>query len=61
MHQLKQKIERSEELLSKLSLSCCPSEQTADLEILTEEERQAFRKVGLEMNEIILLGMNHHN
>ncbi|XP_064939462.1 chloroplastic group IIA intron splicing facilitator CRS1, chloroplastic-like isoform X1 [Musa acuminata AAA Group] len=53
---LKQKIERSEELLSKLSLSCCPSEQTADLEILTEEERQAFRKVGLEMNEIILLG-----
>ncbi|URD88134.1 hypothetical protein MUK42_26503 [Musa troglodytarum] len=53
---LKQKIERSEELLSKLSLSCCPLEQTADLEMLTEEERQAFRKIGLEMNEIILLG-----
>ncbi|WOK93019.1 chloroplastic group IIA intron splicing facilitator CRS1, chloroplastic isoform X2 [Canna indica] len=53
---LKQKIEKSEKKMSKLSLSWHPSEQSVDQEVLTEEERQAFRKVGLEMDEIILLG-----
>ncbi|KAG6511521.1 hypothetical protein ZIOFF_029589 [Zingiber officinale] len=53
---LNQKIEKSNQLLSKLSLSWCPSDQIADQEILTEEERQAFRKIGLAMDEVILLG-----
>ena len=54
--QLNLKIEKSEKELAKLNSSCNPSEQSADQELLTEEERQAFRRIGLKMDEFLLLG-----
>lgn len=54
--QLKLKIEKSEKELSKLNSLWRPSEQSADQELLTEEERRAFQKIGLKMDEFLLLG-----
>ncbi|EMS57550.1 Chloroplastic group IIA intron splicing facilitator CRS1, chloroplastic [Triticum urartu] len=53
---LTKKIERSNEVLAKLHSSWNPSEQSADKELLTEEERMVFRKIGLKMDEHVLLG-----
>ncbi|XP_044959699.1 chloroplastic group IIA intron splicing facilitator CRS1, chloroplastic-like [Hordeum vulgare subsp. vulgare] len=53
---LTKKIERSNEALAKLHNSWNPSEQSADKELLTEEERMIFRKIGLKMDEHVLLG-----
>lgn len=50
------KIETSEKELMKLNSLWSPSRQYVDQETLTEEERQAFRKIGLKMDEFLLLG-----
>ncbi|XP_072990605.1 chloroplastic group IIA intron splicing facilitator CRS1, chloroplastic isoform X1 [Typha latifolia] len=53
---LTRKIEKSEKELADLSCSWSPSEQAADQELLTEEERQAFQNIGWKMEEHLLLG-----
>ncbi|KHN47230.1 Chloroplastic group IIA intron splicing facilitator CRS1-like protein, chloroplastic [Glycine soja] len=53
---LNKKIERSERELSKLNAAWTPSEQDIDLEIMTDEERECFRKIGLKMKSSLLLG-----
>ncbi|XP_077253245.1 maize chloroplast splicing factor-like protein [Tasmannia lanceolata] len=53
---LKLKTERSEKELMKLNSAWRPVEQAADREMITEEERQMFRKIGQKMDEILLLG-----
>lgn len=57
--QLNRKIEKSEKVLANLSCSWSSSEQASDQELLTEEERQTFRTIGLKMDEHLLLGMVH--
>ncbi|XP_068643062.1 chloroplastic group IIA intron splicing facilitator CRS1, chloroplastic [Aristolochia californica] len=51
---LEKKIEKSEKVVAKLEW--IPSEQSADQEILTEEEKQVFRRIGLKMNAVLVLG-----
>uniref|UniRef100_A0A6V7QU08 CRM domain-containing protein n=1 Tax=Ananas comosus var. bracteatus TaxID=296719 RepID=A0A6V7QU08_ANACO len=53
---LTRKIEKSEKVLANLNCSRSSSEQTSDQELLTEEERQTFRTIGLKMDEHLLLG-----
>lgn len=50
------KIERSNQVLAKLRSSWNPSEQSADTELLTQEEMGIFRKIGLKMDEHVLIG-----
>ncbi|XP_039116092.1 chloroplastic group IIA intron splicing facilitator CRS1, chloroplastic [Dioscorea cayenensis subsp. rotundata] len=50
------KIERSEKELGKLNSLWRLSDLAEDQEILTDEERQKFRKIGLKMDEFLLLG-----
>ncbi|XP_042504782.1 chloroplastic group IIA intron splicing facilitator CRS1, chloroplastic [Macadamia integrifolia] len=53
---LKSKIEISERHLAKLNSAWKPSEPVADREMITEEERQCFRKIGRKMNRFLVLG-----
>lgn len=53
---LNKKIERSNQVLAKLRSSWNPSEQSSDRELLTEEEMGIFRKIGLKMDEHVLIG-----
>ncbi|CAJ1843528.1 unnamed protein product [Sphenostylis stenocarpa] len=53
---LNKKIEKSGKELSKLNAAWTPSEQDSDLEIMTDEERECFRKIGLKMQSSLLLG-----
>ncbi|KAM0898993.1 hypothetical protein ACQ4PT_021581 [Festuca glaucescens] len=53
---LTKKIERSNQALAKLHSSWNPSEPSSDKELLTEEEMMIFRKIGLKMDEHVLLG-----
>ncbi|GJN16473.1 hypothetical protein PR202_gb03464 [Eleusine coracana subsp. coracana] len=53
---LYKKIERSNQMLAKLHSSWSPSGQSTDTELLTEEEKVIFRKIGLKMDECVLLG-----
>ncbi|KAF8399079.1 hypothetical protein HHK36_014945 [Tetracentron sinense] len=53
---LKLKLEKSEKELSKLNSAWRPSEQAADQEMITEEERQCFRKTALKMDRTLVLG-----
>ncbi|GAU34833.1 hypothetical protein TSUD_259130 [Trifolium subterraneum] len=53
---LNKKIERSAMELSKLNAAWKPSGEDIDLEIMTDEERECFRKVGLKMRSCLLLG-----
>ncbi|KAB8108253.1 hypothetical protein EE612_043746 [Oryza sativa] len=53
---LTKKIERSNQVLAKLHSSWSPSKKDGDRELLTEEERRIFRKIGLKMDEHVLLG-----
>lgn len=50
------KIEKSAKDLSKLNSAWKPREQDPDLEMITEEERQCLRKIGMKMNSNLLLG-----
>ncbi|KAK1298946.1 hypothetical protein QJS10_CPB14g00439 [Acorus calamus] len=53
---LQMKLERSENELAKLNSSWKPGEKVADQELITEEERQTFRRIGLKMDQFLLLG-----
>ncbi|CAA7402038.1 unnamed protein product [Spirodela intermedia] len=53
---IKLKLDKSEKELLKLNFKWRPSEQAPDQEFLTEEERQSLRKIGLKMDESLLLG-----
>lgn len=48
---------RAEQALSKVEESLKPSEQQADPESITDEERFMFRKLGLRMKAFLLLGI----
>lgn len=54
--QLNKKIERSNQALAKLYSSWSPSEEPADRELLTEEEKAMFRRIGRKMDGLVLLG-----
>ncbi|RCV30800.1 hypothetical protein SETIT_6G124900v2 [Setaria italica] len=53
---LNKKIEGSNQALAKLHSSWSPSEQSADRELLTEEEKAMFRRIGRKMDGLVLLG-----
>ncbi|RLN04188.1 chloroplastic group IIA intron splicing facilitator CRS1, chloroplastic [Panicum miliaceum] len=53
---LNKKIERSNQALAKLHSSWSPSEESADKELLTEEEKAMFRRIGRKMDGLVLLG-----
>ncbi|XP_054788026.1 chloroplastic group IIA intron splicing facilitator CRS1, chloroplastic [Prosopis cineraria] len=53
---LNKKLEISTKELSKLNAAWTPSDKDADLEIMTEEERQCFQKIGLQMRSCLVLG-----
>lgn len=53
---LNKKIERSTMELSKLNAAWKPSGEDVDLEIMTDEERECFRKMGLKMRSCLVLG-----
>lgn len=54
--QLKLKIVKAEKDLGKLDSAWMSSEQEPDQELITEEERECFRKIGLKMDNILVLG-----
>lgn len=54
--QLNRKIEKSTNKLSKLNSQWTPAEQDVDQEMMTEEERECFRKIGLKMHSCLVLG-----
>jgi hypothetical protein len=58
--QLNKKIERSAMELSKLNDAWKPAGQDIDLEIMTDEERECFRKMGLKMRSCLVLGKHFH-
>jgi RNA-binding protein YhbY len=53
---LKSKIEKSNMELFKLNSLWKPSEGDDDIEILTNEERECLRRIGLKMNSSLVLG-----
>ncbi|XP_061338331.1 chloroplastic group IIA intron splicing facilitator CRS1, chloroplastic-like [Gastrolobium bilobum] len=53
---LNKKIEISAGKLSKLNAAWTPAEHETDLEIMTDEERECFRKIGLKMRSCLVLG-----
>ncbi|KAL1205828.1 Chloroplastic group IIA intron splicing facilitator CRS1 [Cardamine amara subsp. amara] len=53
---LKSKIEKSTMELFKLNSLWKPSERDDDIEILTNEERECLRRIGLKMNSSLVLG-----
>ncbi|XP_056696854.1 chloroplastic group IIA intron splicing facilitator CRS1, chloroplastic isoform X2 [Spinacia oleracea] len=53
---LKLKIVKAEKDLGKLDSAWMSSEQEPDQELITEEERECFRKIGLKMDNILVLG-----
>lgn len=54
--QLNSKIEKSAKELLKLNAAWMPAERDSDQEMLTEEEREIFRKIGLKMHGFLVLG-----
>ncbi|KAK8688805.1 hypothetical protein V6N13_087545 [Hibiscus sabdariffa] len=50
------KIEKSAKKLAKLNSSWQPAELDVDLEIITEEERECLRKMGLKLTSFLVLG-----
>lgn len=53
---LRMKIERTSKELAKLNSAWRPSERDADQELITHEERECFRKIGLKMDSSLVLG-----
>ncbi|KAK7317461.1 hypothetical protein RJT34_01719 [Clitoria ternatea] len=53
---LNKKIERSERELTKLNALWTPTKQDTDLEIMSDEERECLRKIGLKMQSCLVLG-----
>lgn len=56
--QLKKKIETSVKVLEKLDSAWQPSKQDEDKEIITEEEKECLRSIGLKMDGSLVLGNN---
>ncbi|XP_010438271.1 PREDICTED: CRM-domain containing factor CFM3A, chloroplastic/mitochondrial-like [Camelina sativa] len=52
----KQKLRRAERALAKVQMDLDPSDLPTDSEIITEEERLLYRKIGLSMDPFLLLG-----
>ncbi|KFK29529.1 chloroplastic group iia intron splicing facilitator chloroplastic-like [Arabis alpina] len=52
----KQKLRRAERALAKVQKDLDPSDLPSDSEIITEEERVLFRKIGLSMDPFLLVG-----
>lgn len=50
------KIERAVKELEKLNAAWRPAEPDKDQEIITPEERECFRKIGLKMDSSLVLG-----
>ncbi|XP_055961595.1 uncharacterized protein LOC130015449 isoform X2 [Mercurialis annua] len=50
--QLQRKIEKAARELSKLNSAWAPTELDADLEMMTEEERECLRKICLKMHQL---------
>ncbi|CAN1351524.1 Chloroplastic group IIA intron splicing facilitator CRS1, chloroplastic [Linum perenne] len=50
------KIEKSMRELTKLDAKWAPTENDTDREILTDEERECFRKIGLKRQSFLVLG-----
>ncbi|XP_035550602.1 chloroplastic group IIA intron splicing facilitator CRS1, chloroplastic isoform X2 [Juglans regia] len=50
------KIDKSTKKLSKLTGGWAPTEMDADREMITEEERECFQKIGLKMDRCLELG-----
>lgn len=57
--QLKMKIKRSAKELEKVNSVWRPAEQDADREMITEEERTCFRKIGLKLTSSLALGRQY--
>lgn len=53
---LRFKIGRVEKELSKLDSAWKPSEEEPDQELITEEERECLRNIGLKMESVLVLG-----
>ncbi|PSS30594.1 Chloroplastic group IIA intron splicing facilitator like [Actinidia chinensis var. chinensis] len=53
---LKMKIARSAKELGKLNSAWSPAELDADQEMITQEEKECFRKIGLKMDRSLVLG-----
>ncbi|KAL2499442.1 Chloroplastic group IIA intron splicing facilitator CRS1 [Abeliophyllum distichum] len=53
---LKKKIEKSDKTLAALNHACRPSEQDLDQEMITQEERECMRKIGLKLDSSLVLG-----
>ncbi|XP_020415882.1 chloroplastic group IIA intron splicing facilitator CRS1, chloroplastic isoform X3 [Prunus persica] len=53
---LNKKIEKSTNELSKLNSQRTPAEQDVDQEMMTEEEKECLRTVGLKMHSCLVLG-----
>ncbi|CAH1437311.1 unnamed protein product [Lactuca virosa] len=53
---LKMKINKASKELMKLSSACKPTEPNEDQEIMTSEERECYRKMGLKMDSTLVLG-----
>ncbi|KAM6593597.1 hypothetical protein CsatA_001300 [Cannabis sativa] len=52
---LSSKIEKSTKDLLKLNAAWKPSEKDADQEMLTDEERECFRMIGMKMHSVLVL------
>ena len=50
------KIARSAKELGKLNSAWSPAELDADQEMITQEEKECFRKIGLKMDSSLVLG-----
>uniref|UniRef100_A0A803M4B2 CRM domain-containing protein n=1 Tax=Chenopodium quinoa TaxID=63459 RepID=A0A803M4B2_CHEQI len=53
---LKIKIEKAEKDLRRINSAWMPSEEELDQEMMTEEERECFRNIGLKMDRFLVLG-----
>lgn len=54
--QLKKKKEKSDKTLAALSQAWRPSEQDLDQELITQEERECMREIGLKLDSSLVLG-----
>lgn len=54
--QLKSKMSRSAKQLSKLNSGWRPAKEDTDKEMMTEEEKECLRKIGLKMDSSLVLG-----
>lgn len=56
LDQAQAKMSRAERLLAKIEASMVPVDPSDDQEIITDEERSVFRRIGLQMKSYLPLG-----